>query len=130
MSGLEVGGLVLAVFPLVISAIEGYRKGLEVLRLWDAQNYKAEIEAIGLEIEIQATIFRNSYLALLQVFMDQRSLVRLLADPQAMQQNSAAITSNLKSYLGVQWEMYAKVMGRLHNTLTALRFNIEKAGPL
>ncbi|KAF7592325.1 hypothetical protein BBP40_000381 [Aspergillus hancockii] len=126
MSGLEIGGLILGIFPLVISAIEGCQKGLVVMKLWDARNYRAEIEAIRLEIEVQATIFRNSYMSLLGAFFDQRSLARILADPEGFQNHSAVIVSHFKIHLGPQWQMYSKVMGKLHNTLTTFKFQIEK----
>lgn len=39
-------------FPLIISAIEVYQQGLEILRLWDVRNYQAKIEELEKEIEI------------------------------------------------------------------------------
>lgn len=69
MSGFEIGGVVLAVFPLVIAGLEQYQKSLETLRLWDARNYQAELHTVRLEIKVQETLFRNSYLKVALVIL-------------------------------------------------------------
>ncbi|RAH61706.1 hypothetical protein BO85DRAFT_483731 [Aspergillus piperis CBS 112811] len=73
MSGLEIGGPVLEAFPLVITAIDECKKDLELLRLWETKNYRMELAAIQLEIEVQGTIFRNTYLSLMRTFLDPQS---------------------------------------------------------
>ncbi|KAL2864306.1 uncharacterized protein BJX67DRAFT_225694 [Aspergillus lucknowensis] len=113
ISGIEIGGLVLGAFPVLIHALEGYQKSLEVLRLLDTKHYQNEIHAILLEIEVQATIFRNTYLSLLHLFLDQSSIVKLLMDPGGLEQHSSTITSALRKHLGRQWETYSMLMERL-----------------
>ena len=126
MSGLEIGGLVLAVFPIVINAIRGYQESIEVLRLWETSGYQDEIQAIQLEMEVQETIFRNTYVGILRAFMNQQTLIIMLMNPDGLQRNQAAITNQLKVYLGSKWLMYSKLMERLHNSLNALQLHLKK----
>jgi hypothetical protein len=126
MSGFEIGGVVLAVFPLVIAGLEQYQKSLETLRLWDARNYQAELHSVRLEIKVQETLFRNSYLKLLLSFLDQSALVKILADPEGLRKESGTITHHLKSHLGAQWEVYDGLTRRLENTMVAFKLSVEK----
>ncbi|PLN81275.1 hypothetical protein BDW42DRAFT_169102 [Aspergillus taichungensis] len=130
MSGLEIGGLVLAVFPIVISVIRGYQVSIEVLHLWETSEYQNEIQSIQLEMEVQETLFRNTYVGILRAFMDQHILIKILMKPDGLQKNQTAITNHLKVYLGSKWPMYSKLMERLHNSLNALQLHLKKTTPL
>ncbi|RAK87127.1 hypothetical protein BO79DRAFT_256622 [Aspergillus costaricaensis CBS 115574] len=66
-----------------------------------------ELAAIQLEIEVQGTIFRNTYLSLMRTFLDRQSI----------------------AHLGPQWEMYSKLMERLQNLLNTLRLHIDRTRP-
>ncbi|KAL4877033.1 hypothetical protein BJY04DRAFT_199137 [Aspergillus karnatakaensis] len=129
MSGIEIGGLVLAVFPLVIATLDQYTTGLEVLRIWETKHYEDEIRAIRLEIEVQSTIFRNTYLNLLRLFLDKKSLVKILMEPSGFEKHSALIAPHLKRHLGVQWQMYSRLMEKLRNLLTTLRLHVDRTRP-
>lgn len=113
-------------FPIVVMAIEQYRNGLDILRLWETKNYENELAAIQLEIEVQGTIFRNTYLSLLRTFLDQESIVKLLMEPNGFEKYATLIGPPLKAHLGLQWEMYSKLMGRLQNLLNTLRLHIDR----
>ena len=126
MSGFEVGGIVLAVFPLVVGAVEKFLANESSFRLWEAQACRIELEAIQLEIQVQEALFQNSYLKLLLSFLDRRQIVRLLADPDSLRKNNVEITNNLKIHLGEQWTVYQGVMRRLENTLQAFKASVDK----
>lgn len=126
MSGFEVGGIVLAVFPLVIGVIERLLAEESSFRLWEAQACRIELEAIQLEIQVQEALFQNSYLKLLLSFLNRRQIVKLLADPDSLRKNHVEITNNLKIHLGEQWTVYQGVMRRLENTLQAFKASVDK----
>lgn len=126
MSGFEVGGLVLAVFLLVIEAIKGVLANESSLRLWEAQACRIELEAIQFEIQVQEALFQNSYLKLLSAFLDRCQTIKLLADPDGLRNNNAEITKKLKSHLGDQWTVYQGLMRRLENTLRTFKASVDK----
>lgn len=128
MSGLEIGGIVLAIFPLIITAVEKILAHEHSFRLWDERACRIELEAIHLEIQIQEALFQNSYLKLCLSFMGQEELVKITADPNGIRENSAEISSKMKSRLGDQWNLYQAVMRRLENTMLALKASIELVG--
>ena len=65
MSGVEVAGLVLAVLPLVISALEGYKEGRNPIKTF-AWKWKFELESLIRCLKEQRWFFRNSIQVLLQ----------------------------------------------------------------
>ena len=125
MSGFEVGGIVLAVFPLVVGAIERVLANESSLRLWEAQACRIELEAVQLEVQVQEALFQNSYLKLLLSFLDRRQTIKLLADPDSFRKNNVEITKNLKSHLGEQWIVYQGVMRRLESTLRTFKASVD-----
>ncbi|KAL3472529.1 hypothetical protein BJX99DRAFT_262208 [Aspergillus californicus] len=127
MSGIEIGGLVLAVFPAVILALESYQEGRQVLRRLDTKIYQSEIDGVLLELEVQSTIFRNTYLNLLRLVLTQQSVIKILMDPDGLEEHSSFITDRLKKQLGSQWNIYTALMKRLHTLLETLRLHIEKS---
>lgn len=127
MSGFEVGGIVLAVFPLVVGAIEKILANESSFRLWEAQACRIELESVQLEIQVQEALFQNSYMKLLFSFLDQRQTVKLLADPDSLRKNNLEITKKLKSHLGEQWIVYQGVMRRLENALQAFKTSVDMA---
>ncbi|KAL4911011.1 hypothetical protein BDW74DRAFT_172466 [Aspergillus multicolor] len=126
MSGIEIGGIVLGAFPLVINALEHYNSGLHIVRLWETTNYEKEVGGILLEMEVQATIFRHTYLSLLRHVLDQQSVVKLLMEPNGIEKHSMSITPRLKTHLGPQWQMYSKLMEQLRNLLNTLRLHMQR----
>ncbi|KIW33692.1 uncharacterized protein PV07_00520 [Cladophialophora immunda] len=65
MSGIEAAGLVLAVLPLVISALEGYKEGRNPIKTF-AWKWRFELESLLRCLKEQRWFFRNSVQILLQ----------------------------------------------------------------
>ena len=119
------GGLVLAVFPLVIGAIEKFLANESSFRLWEAQACRVELEAIQLEVQVQQTLFQNSYLKLLSSFLDRRQTIKILADPDGLHKNNVEISKKMKNHLGEQWTVYQGMIRRLENTLQAFKASVD-----
>lgn len=65
MSGVEAASLVLAVLPLVISALEAYKEGRNPIRTF-AWKWRFELESLLRCLKEQRWFFRNSVQVLLQ----------------------------------------------------------------
>lgn len=80
MSGIEVIGIVLAVLPLLIKAVEEYEKGLGPLgMLWWPSKYRQELRRLDRQLRTQRDLFENSLRVLLSSTIDQNTIVKLLA---------------------------------------------------
>ena len=83
MSGVEALGFILAALPLLISAAEHYREGLQPFKEW--KRYPLEVEAFSRDLEGQRCLFRNTCEALLRAILSEEmgaeTLEALLAEP-------------------------------------------------
>ncbi|KAL4906005.1 hypothetical protein BDW74DRAFT_177693 [Aspergillus multicolor] len=124
MSGIEIGGSIIGIFPVVIKALGAYQDSVDVLRLLDDRNFQNEIQAIILEMEIQEVIYRNTYMSLLALFMPPRSVLRLFMSPNGLSQHSGLVTDHLKKHLGPDWKLYMRLLEQLRYSLKMLEANI------
>jgi hypothetical protein len=130
MSGLEVGGIVLAAFPIALIAMEKYQTMLDQVNLWKTENQRLALETLTFEIRVQETLFRNSYQTLLLSFMDRATVIVLLSDPyEPDPQQQSLITDRLKRQLGEQWSLYDAVMRKLQKALDRLSEEVKKVKP-
>ena len=67
VTGVETAGLVLAAFPLVVAAIQQYRKGLEPLKDW--WRYRTKFLEFAGNISTQRLIFEENVELLLSPIM-------------------------------------------------------------
>src|ERR1700736_2749168 len=80
VTGVETAGLVLASFPLVISAIQAYRDGLKPLRNW--RKYRFLVLELSEAVRSQYIIFENNIERLLDpIVTSSAQMDRLLRNP-------------------------------------------------
>jgi len=80
MSGVEAAGFVLAVFPLLISALEDYRQGWEMIEDW--WKIKREHKKCQQNLKLQKLVFEENLEQLLPTLaQDDEQLKSLIANP-------------------------------------------------
>lgn len=80
MSGVEAAGFVFAAFPLLISALEDYRAGWEVIEDW--WKIKREYKKCQQNLKLQRLVFEENLEQLLSTFVqDDEELKSLISDP-------------------------------------------------
>ena len=100
MSGLEVVGVVFAVLPLLISAIENYKKGLGPLKtLLYPGKYRKELLTLGRELRVQRDLYELSLGSLLSPAISREKLAVLFKNPSGPAWRTPATTAKLKLQL-------------------------------
>lgn len=74
MSGIEIVGLLLGSVPLVISALEHYKEGIDVIS--DFRNYRSTLKSLKTKLSIQEELYRGTLKLLL---LPELSLVEVHA---------------------------------------------------
>ncbi|KFY11502.1 hypothetical protein V492_04428 [Pseudogymnoascus sp. VKM F-4246] len=74
MSGIEIAGLILGSIPLVISALEHYKNGIDVIR--DFRNYRSTLNSLKTKLSIQEELYRGT---LKRLLLPELSLVEVHA---------------------------------------------------
>jgi len=80
MSGVEAASFVLVAFPLLISALEDYRAGWEMIEDW--WKIKREYKKCQQNLKLQRLVFEENLEQLLSTFvLDDEELNSLISDP-------------------------------------------------
>ena len=120
MSGIEAAGFVLAVFPLLISALEDYRQGWEILEDW--WKIKREYKKCQQNIKLQKLVFEENLEQLLSTLVcDEDELKLLIADPGADKWRDAGLEHGLRERLPRSYDIYLEIIGEIKTIMESLK---------
>jgi hypothetical protein len=112
MSGFEVAGVVLAVIPLIIAALEHYKEGQGVAS--SVLKWRGHLDTLIFRLKLQKTLFYLQAMELLReagvaeiadaVDLTEEDCVRLLQD--------AKTGNDVKEYLGHLYLTFEEIIGR------------------
>ena len=120
MSGIEAAGFVLAVFPLLISALEDYRQGWGILEDW--WKIKREYKKCQQNIKLQKLVFEENLEQLLSTLVyDKDELKLLIADPGGDKWRDAGLEHGLKERLPRSYDIYLEIIGEIKTIMESLK---------
>lgn len=125
MSGIEVAGLVLGGFPILISALEKWKDGAQVLQDW--WQIKREYRRCVHDIEYQSLSFeRNLEECLLPLITDGDQLAILIADAGGDSWKAPELEERLKKRLSDRaYRSYLATIGDMKDTMLELQDRAE-----
>jgi hypothetical protein len=121
MSGIEVVGVTLAVFPLVISLLEHYQDGYDTLR--DFAHFRREFTHLVNELNREQIIFRQHVEGTLRsVTESEFELKEMMDNVRSEQWKSADLASKLQRKLcgDGEYENYRSSMWAIHDSLSSM----------
>ena len=120
MSGVEVAGLLLGAFPLIISAMEHYRKSAEVYQNW--WEYKREYRKSINDIKFQEMAFKSNVESLLLPLMvDEDEAAALIADPGGIKWKDPALEAKMKSRFPKPYDLFLDTIYDIKYTVDDLK---------
>jgi hypothetical protein len=123
MSGVEVAGLVLGAFPLLISALEHYRETAEVLSDW--WQIKREYRKCKDEIRFHQLAFeQNLEKYLLPMIVDEEELQHLIAKPGGPEWRNPDLEGKLKERLPKAYDLFFSTILQMNDTMQELENEI------
>ena len=118
MSGFEIVGVILAAFPLVFSAVDGYGKGLQHLdTFW---RYDKKLKVFERQIQREHQRFRNNLEDLLEPLIDAEEMKVLLDNPQNRAWGEPALKEEVRRRLSGSYETYIGTMEDYYEVLNDL----------
>ncbi|MCJ1464449.1 hypothetical protein MMC07_003062 [Pseudocyphellaria aurata] len=120
MSGIEFAGVVLAAFPLLISALEHYREGFEVLEDW--WRIRKEYKKCKQNLNIQMVFFQANLEELLRPLVrDEDELSLLLAEPGGDRWLDRELEQGCKERLPKSYEIYSDIITEVNDITEKLK---------
>lgn len=120
MSGIEAAGLILAAFPLLISALEHYRESAGALENW--WEIKREYRKCKREIEHQKLRFEGALEEfLLPLIVDDEALKALIEDPGGMLWKNPRLEEALQERLPKSYDLYLETVQEINDVMNGLK---------
>lgn len=130
MSGIEIAGLVLAVIPLFISAIEHYEAGLRPVRVLKLVVYREELARYRAKLTVEYGLYNSALEELLVDVVPQDELRDMIAQGYGSHWKNAALELKLKKRLGTVYNTYFLVMKQMQDVMARIAslLDIERQG--
>ncbi|KAI9729535.1 MAG: hypothetical protein M1834_006731 [Cirrosporium novae-zelandiae] len=125
-SGVEIAGLALAIFPLVVGAIDRWATGVEKIKEW--RKYRRRLERYASKLECEGIFFRNSLEMLLDgIPASEEDVAALLNSPGSdLWRSDPEYDSRLKQRLEESYTMYLRAIRNLESELNDFKTLIDK----
>lgn len=123
MSGFEVTGVLLGVFPLVIAGLEKYSEMAKRLGLWHQirREHCKCLRDLGFHRTVLLSHLRQ---LLFPLVVDDAHVKRLLADPGGEGWKEDWIDGSLRERLGESYELYFEYISGMLGVLEDLRYEL------
>jgi hypothetical protein len=132
MSGIEVAGLVLGAFPLILKALESYREGAEVVKDW--WRIEQAYEKTHEDVTYHQILFEgNVERFLLPLVVDDNELHALMSDAAGKGWQDAQLEVRLHQRLPKSYNLFLAIIKNIKRLVDALKSEIgveDKLGPL
>lgn len=120
MSGIEVAGLVLGGFPLLISAAEHYKEGFEPLRKW--KRFRSQFIGFIDAVDIEKGMFDATLEEfLISADVHEDKLQSFMTDPNYDGWHSEELVEVLRSRLGSSYPVFMSTIRTLNETMADLQ---------
>ncbi|KAI8635428.1 hypothetical protein F5Y19DRAFT_469299 [Xylariaceae sp. FL1651] len=119
MSGIEVAGLVLGGFPILLNCLDYYREGFEPLEEW--WNFRTHFIAFVDDVRHQMMRYNENMIRLLDpVITDTGSLAKLVEDPTDHRWKDHSLDDLLKRHLASELDRFLRIINRMYDVVRDL----------
>lgn len=120
MSGIEIAGLVLGSFPIILNCLDYYREGYEPLEAW--WNFRAAFINFVDAIKHQMMRYDDSIKRLLDpIIPDPNSLIRLVQDTKDPRWFDESLNHHLEQRLAGEHGRFLRIMQRMEKDIVGLK---------
>jgi hypothetical protein len=127
MSGVEVAGLILGAFPLLIQVLKSYREGAEAINDWwkIERAYKKTCQ----DLSYHEILFEGSVKQfLLPLVADDDELLVLMADPAGSAWENVELEVRLRQRLPKSYDLFLDIIGDINNLVDTLKKELGVKG--
>ena len=129
MSGIEAAGLVLAVFPIVVSGLQHFTEGLETVKNW--RRYNRELAKYSRTLETQRIVYLNTIERLFEgIIQSNDEFEAFMNNPGPAFALDPRYEERLRERLGRSYGNYNRIVADMLDALRAAEkaLGIEENG--
>ena len=118
MSGFEIAGLILGIFPVLVKSLEA--AVASVRQIQELQEWRVRLEGLRRDLSTQKTMYVNTLVLLLQEVIDPNDLSELLESGDPFLWQRPEYERRLRDTLGRSYETFLHLTEALQERLRAL----------
>lgn len=122
MSGIEIAGLVLGTFPILIQTLEKYRSGAETVATW--WMFENAYRRCLLDLKLHHVLFEGTIERLLPFVVDDSEREYLIMSPQAERWTEPELETRLKEHLPRSYEVVLGLIAEICQCIEELKDNL------
>lgn len=127
MSGIEVAGIALAVFPIVVKGLGQMMQGMETIMRW--KKYKRELEKYAFRLDTASLSFRDTLTRLLNdIVPSDVDFDLMIAEPMGPLWKEPIYEERLRDRLDQSYKSYLKTIESLAKGVEELRNKLRIDG--
>ena len=129
VTGVEIAGLVLASFPLIVDGLSHYVDGLQTIQYW--RRYRREFETYARALRCQRKKFLNTLELLFDGIVEtDEELASLIDDPLGASWGREKFKKSLRMRLDHNYEDFLETLQVMHDSLkeTAVKLKLGESG--
>ncbi len=129
LTGIETAGLILAIFPILVAALEHYKAGLEPIQTFS--HYKLRLVELNGDLAFHRGKFLQSLTLLLERFIQPKALGALLCDPLGRLWKDQDLEARLSKCLGsFDFSVFVDIVTGFKSTLEELikKLDVDQDG--
>ena len=129
MSGFEVAGIALAVFPILVDGMARFVDGVQTIKYW--RKYRVRLQDYADIMETQKVYYQDTLEALLSGIVQSEDEMRDLMElPRGPIWKKAEYEEKLRQRLGRSLTMYLKIADKMVNALSSMceKLGIDSSG--
>ena len=128
MSGIEIAGLVLGAFPVLIEALERYRSGAGMFQDW--WKFRRAYTEWEQELAYHHLLYeRNLERFLLPLVVDDSELKTLVADPTSDKWADPELETRLKRHLQKEYDIVLSIIANINECIESLKNDLGLDNP-
>ena len=119
MSGFEVAGILLAVFPIAVNGISQFIEGTETIKHW--RRYRIKLENYAAVLESHKVYYLDTLDELLiDIIESEDDVTKLLEDPGGSAWRNPQYDQQLRRRLGRSYDVYLRNLKSMVETMRTL----------
>ncbi|KAF2396577.1 hypothetical protein EJ06DRAFT_569315 [Trichodelitschia bisporula] len=120
MSGVEVAGLVLGAFPIILNCLDYYRKSCEPLSEW--WRFRTRFIEFADGIRHQEMMYNSNMMEMLHpIIQDNDCLADLVKNPNDARWSDGSLTTHLERHLAGEHERVLRIIQKMHDLVEELK---------
>ena len=120
---MEAAGFVLAVVPLLISAVECYQEGMDPIKaFW---GWERELPQFIRKLRNQEVHYQQTIKLLLEPVTSEEELAEMIGDPMSSAWKDEGIAENLRDKLGESHQAYQDVINDVDRIMRAIASKLD-----